>query len=267
MVYRDRFIAVVKSGGRILRNMGGVVTLPFGSEYTIFMRNQESRRAQVKVSVDGQDALDGKAIIIPANGSHELGGFMRGTAERFGFKFVQKTKEIAENRGDFIDDGMIRVEFAFEKPAPVINFHWNWPPYQPPIYHHHHHRHLNPWLNGQTYDTGGTTYTGNTGDVSADYSGMKSRTIDCSFTPTAAPVEDEGITVAGSDRYVQYQTAHIGRLEQSHVIVIRLRGTTETGTLVSQPVTTRDRLKCSVCGYKSRSHNQFCGRCGCNLSA
>jgi hypothetical protein len=57
MVYKERFVAVIKHGGCILRDNGGIVTLPFGSEYTIFLRNLESRKVQVGVSIDGKDTM------------------------------------------------------------------------------------------------------------------------------------------------------------------------------------------------------------------
>jgi hypothetical protein len=35
MMYKERFIAVIKYNGKVLRERDDVVTLPFGSEYSI----------------------------------------------------------------------------------------------------------------------------------------------------------------------------------------------------------------------------------------
>ena len=118
MTHKDYFIVEVKYQGKILRMKDGAFYLPFWSEYSIFLKNLNSRRASVKVHVDGQDALDYSSLILEPNTSTELQGFLSGTVARNRFKFIQKTKQIQEHRGDRIDDGMIRVEFAFEKPKP-----------------------------------------------------------------------------------------------------------------------------------------------------
>jgi hypothetical protein len=59
MMYSNRFVCSVKVNGKILREQSGTVTLPFGCEYEILLKNLNSRRAMVSVSVDGKDATDG----------------------------------------------------------------------------------------------------------------------------------------------------------------------------------------------------------------
>jgi len=118
MTYKDHFVVEVKYDGKILRVKDGAVYLPFGSEYTLLLKNLNSKKASVKVHIDGQDVLDYSSLIIGGNGQAELEGFLSGTTARNKFKFIHKTKEIQEHRGDKADDGIIRVEFAFEKPKP-----------------------------------------------------------------------------------------------------------------------------------------------------
>jgi len=107
MTYKNYFVVEVKSKGKILRVKNGVISLPFGSEYSIFLKNLNSRRASVKVHVDGQDILDCHSLILEPNSGTELEGFLNGTVARNKFKFIQKTKEIQDHRGDKIDDGII----------------------------------------------------------------------------------------------------------------------------------------------------------------
>ena len=116
MTYADKFVAEVKQGGKILRVKDGAVFLPFGSEYSILLKNLNSKRASVKVSIDGEDVLDNHSLVLDVNASTELQGFLRGNVARNRFRFINKTKEISEHRGDRADDGLIRIEFAFEKP-------------------------------------------------------------------------------------------------------------------------------------------------------
>ena len=115
MTYADNFVVEVKQNGKILRVKNGAVYLPFGSEYSILLKNLNSVRAGIKVSIDGEDVLDNSSLVLDANSDTVLEGFLRGTVARNRFRFINKTQEISDHRGDRADDGLLRVEFAFEK--------------------------------------------------------------------------------------------------------------------------------------------------------
>lgn len=117
MVYQNNFVATVKVGNKILRENQNTVTVPFGSEYSIYLKNLSSVRALVRVSVDGQDATEGVWLIVPANSPLELERFIKnGNMSRGNrFKFIERTGQIEEHRGVGAEDGLIRVEYKFEK--------------------------------------------------------------------------------------------------------------------------------------------------------
>lgn len=122
MVYvkDSKFIAVVTHNGKILRDFKNEednfqVKLPFGEEYGLRFKNMNTTRVAVSVYVDGEDALDGSRIVVEPNESHDLEGFMKGNTVKNKFKFIEKTDKIKEHRGENIDDGMIRIEYQFEK--------------------------------------------------------------------------------------------------------------------------------------------------------
>jgi hypothetical protein len=56
--------------------VGNVVYLPFGSEYSIYIKNLSSKKAVATITVDGQDVLNGDGIIINGNDTSELEGFI-----------------------------------------------------------------------------------------------------------------------------------------------------------------------------------------------
>ena len=141
MVYRDKFVAVVKCNGQVLRERGEDVNLPFGSEYSLLLKNLESRRVSVDIQIDGKDVLNGSSLIILPNEEFELKGFLEGMSVRNRFKFIKKTKQIQDYRGDRIDDGIIRIEYAFEKRKPerktIIHehhYHERHYDYYPPLF-------------------------------------------------------------------------------------------------------------------------------------
>jgi hypothetical protein len=126
MMHKDLFIAVVKSGGRILRERDftraeASVQLPFGSEFSISMKNLHTERAAVRITIDGQDVLNGRDLIVMPNKELELERFLEDLRTGNRFKFIKKTEEISEHRGDKIDDGFIRVEWQYEKPLTLNN--------------------------------------------------------------------------------------------------------------------------------------------------
>lgn len=245
MTYKDRFVVEVKLNGKILRVKDDCVYLPFGSEYSLYLKNLNSRRASVNISIDGQDVLDGNSLIIDGNSSFELEGFLDGSTARNKFKFIQKTKQIQDYRGDKIDDGLVRVEFAFEKPR----------------------------FKGIVF--GGCSFDGRVYTYHNDYMRSIAPPTDVFYSSNvnvghsllnednSAPQQDEGITVKGSEVHQSFMETYVGDLEDSEVIVIQMKGQTEsTKTEVKKPITVKTRLTCKTCGKRSSSRNKYCPNCG-----
>jgi len=305
MVYKDRFVAVIKCGGKVLREKDDTVTLPFGSEYSLLLKNLESRIAVVKVTVDGQDAIDGSLILQP-NSQCELEGFLKGHEVKNRFRFIQKTEEIVEHRGDRVDDGIIRVEYRFEKKVEyeevirrrrVITEPWR--PYQPWPYWYPRCTgcYCDPCCCTRYYYGGTTIKTDDDSSVNYTFTNSDGETkvgtfnhnqssdvqlMNCSIgsetqaagfvtdqdavQESAKPAEDEGITVPGSASNQSFNFGAHGELESNtHIIVLKLRGTKANKTKVEKPVTVKSRAKCPTCGTKSKSSADYCAKCGTAL--
>jgi len=114
MVYSKKLVTVVKHNGNIIREDAGIVRIPFGSEYSILMKNLSTQDCVVGVQIDSDDVLSDQKIIIRANTDHELLGFMNNDGVITNkFKFIQKTEKIFNYRGDRIDDGIINITFQY----------------------------------------------------------------------------------------------------------------------------------------------------------
>lgn len=254
MTYKDLFVAEIKSDGNILRIKDDTVYLPFGSEYSILLKNLNSRKASVNVEIDGQDVLDNNSLIIEPNSTSELEGFLKGIKATNKFRFIQKTKQIQEYRGDKVEDGLVRIEFAFEKEP--------WISETIKEVHHHYHNKI-PF-----------TYYGSNADWSYSESNNIARGISsdlnsshlASSVPLSAPLQDEGITVKGQEINYDYTYTNIGDLETSQVIVIKLSGLSNNGVkTIKKPLTVKSKLTCSICGKKSKSSSKYCSNCGTYL--
>jgi hypothetical protein len=255
MVYSNNFIAVIKHKGKILRDLNGVVRLPFGSEYSILLKNKDSRTAVANIEIDGEDVMGGHQYIVPGNSSRELKGFLKGLKATHKFRFIKKTKEISDFRGDRIDDGVVRVEFKYEQakkePTP-----WVVCP------------HRTRFKNSDSSADWQFTYTSST-DVGGNSYSLTNNlsSVNCCFMNS--PQLDEGITVKGSKADQNFQYGNVGVLEnQSYVIIIRLKGAVKSkGKVkkVKRPVLTRKKVQCQVCGRKWKSNLKFCGNCSAAL--
>ena len=270
MTYKDNLVVEVKCGGKIMRVKDEAVYLPYGSEYSLLLKNLDSRKASIKIHIDGQDVLDYSSLILKPNSTTELEGFLRGSDVSNKFKFIQKTKQIQDHRGDKIDDGLIRVEFAFEKEKKLIRKIIT-------EEHHHtyHHWNYNNWFSGvsdvrygSSGDVGNVDITCNAGDPIAKGVASTPRATNMVVTDSlgiesnSQPLADEGITVKGSESDQSFRYGSIGALEPSKVITIQLKGETSSGASIQQPVTVKTKLQCSSCGTKSKSSYKFCPNCG-----
>lgn len=267
-MYSEKLAIAIKSNGKVLREFGDTVKLPFGSEYSIFVKNLNSVRALVKIEIDGKDIADGTSFIVPANGSIDIERFLRNGNKDAGnrFKFIERTERVEKHRGGpQIEDGLIRIEYEFERePAPL--------------------RYYTPWYQPLWNQTPPTTYYGTSVD-SMDISvggarGMASSgqpmnmsyTSNVSYTSSKSAdivrsrsINEVGITAPGSVSEQKFVEGYIGALDGvKHVMVMRLIG--EVGNVkVTRPITVKSKPRCSSCGHLNKSTAKFCTECGTGL--
>jgi len=268
-MYQEKMVVCLKNNNKILREKEGIIQIPFGSEYSIYIKNLESRKAKVKISIDGVDVLNGQSLLVNPNDTTELEGFLNDCIAKNKFKFIPKTKETSEYRGDKIEDGLIRIEFWYEKLKPItqqINQVFNpispWITYKQPIY---------------DYSPTWITTTSNITSKSVQMDCLRSfdnNICTTSFTAQNCSLNnsvslksfEEGITVKGEEINQEFKYGNIGALEEnSHVIILRLQGFNDIGEKVEKVITVNDKLQCKICGKVSGSSSKFCDRCGSYL--
>lgn len=249
MVYLKKFVAVIKVNGNILREVNeNNVILPFGSEYSILLKNLDVRRAVVDVSIDGNDVLNDSRIVINGNEEMELFGILNNKEVKNKFKFIQKTEKVQKHRGNKIDDGLIRIKFGFEK---VEDYTF------PVTYTSHSFFHNSDTTRYGSRETF-LQLLGVTGDVIP----KASTQISCN---SFQPQQDEGITVAGSKVSQNFSTTPVNTIVDHEVIILKLKGVDKKQILVKTPVTVKTKIECPTCGTKSKSGTKFCAECGTNI--
>lgn len=119
-MHSNKLVTCIKVAGKVLRESGDKIFLPFGSEYSIFLKNLNSVRALVRVSLDGQSVTDGEDLVVYGNSQLNLERFLKKGNMESGnrFKFIERSAKVEAHRGIEAEDGLLRVEFQFEKVTP-----------------------------------------------------------------------------------------------------------------------------------------------------
>ena len=121
MMIAEKMIACLKVNGKILREVKDTVFVPFGSEYSILLKNLNSVRALVNIQIDGQEVCpDG--LVLDANREVDLERFVKDGNLSAGnkFKFIERTASVEKHRGVKAEDGIIRISFKYEKPQSLF---------------------------------------------------------------------------------------------------------------------------------------------------
>jgi len=246
-MYNQKLVASIKANSKVLREFKDTVYIPFASEYSILLKNLNTVRAVVNVFIDGENVVPGGLVIDPGR-TVDLERWIKNgnLSEGNKFKFIERTSAIEDGpRGIKMEDGLIRVEYQFEIPRPVIN--------------------IPQW--SSTTLTRGISSTGDwASPMGATYSTNASLNS-FNVTASAASFKNEtGITVPGSKSTQTFQTVTVGTLESTvHNIVLKLVGDLGDNKPVTKPVTVKAKPKCVTCGKQNRAHAKFCSECGTAL--
>lgn len=116
MMYNNKLVASIRTNGNILREFKDTVYIPFGSEYSILLKNLNTVRALINIYIDGDNIVPG-GLVLNAGQEIDLQRAIRNgnLSEGNKFKFIERTSNIEDHRGVKLEDGLIRVEFQFEK--------------------------------------------------------------------------------------------------------------------------------------------------------
>lgn len=281
-MYKSKLAIAIKHNGKILRETKDVVHLPFGSEFSVLVKNLNSRRVKFKLSIDGADALDDTEIIVNADSETEIKRFIRSgnMDEGNAFKFIERTSAIEDGpRGIKVDDGIVRVEFWFEKERPEIkikDIYWE----------KHHYRdyypQANPWYEhrlgsgiygsmargfGETVGAASSEATYSDAPPTASAQSINDIVADTiSKAEATASKNDIGITVPGSKVEQKFHTVYGFQSEEnSSVIILRLVGV--VGEVeITKPITVAHKPTCITCGRVNKANSKFCTDCGTALT-
>ena len=263
MMYNQKFAAAIKVNGKVLREFKDQVYVPFASEYSILLKNLNTKRAIVNVYIDGENQTP-SGLVIDAGREATLERSIKNNNLNEGnkFKFIERTGAVEAHRGIKLEDGIVRIEFEFEREQHnwymsnmVFNDSFTDGPYWTktgggvcgsagPAYS------TNSILRGR-----GTSATLNSVNISAQTVGA-----------LTSSYNDAGITVAGSKSDQKFKTVSgVYGDGTKHNIVLKLLGETPDNVPVVKEVTVKTKPKCTTCGRQNKHTAKFCTECGTAL--
>lgn len=251
MMYSNNFAAAIKVNGKILREFGDTVYLPFGSEYEIRLKNINTSRTKVTIEIDGENVTGGGLILNPSE-TVDLERFIRNgnLSEGNRFKFIERTNKIENHRGIKLEDGLIAIRYEFEITPPLFFQKTTIP--------------INYYVGG-----GGGRYTSNIRsglNASLEKSVSDINTNATLSASVALSVNETGITVEGSKSNQKFNTTlWNGSIGGTKVLNIKMLGETEENKKVREPVTVKTKLECKTCGTLNPATSNFCSECGTSL--
>lgn len=271
MMYNSKLVASIKANGKVLREFKDTVYIPFGSEYSILLKNLNTVRALINIYIDGDNIVPG-GLVLNAGQEIDLQRAIRNgnLTEGNKFKFIERTGKIEDHRGVKLEDGLIRVEYQFEKVYKRQDgVLWTNTVWQPSS--------MDSYYGGVMRST--TKSAPSYMEVTAACSDMSyattsmavgSATINASSTTlqsfNAAPQTETGITVAGSKSEQKFNTVSSFTCEpEKHNIILKLLGETEDNKAIREPITVKAKPKCTTCGKQNKATAKFCSECGTAL--
>lgn len=258
MMYNSKLAAAIKVNNRVLKEYGDTVYIPFGSEYSILIKNLNSTRAVVNIFLDGENVVP-NGLVVDAGREVNLERWIKNgnLSEGNRFKFIERTESIENGpRGIKLEDGVIRIEYQFELPPISISSMPTWQ--------------QNNILRGlDGYSISGSISTNSNwpkNTTLASGSSYVSPTGGMGSAQTLSYVNDTGITVPGSKSNQQFSTVYTGALESTkHSMVFKLLGDLGNNKPITKPVTVKAKPKCITCGKQNKAHAKFCVECGTAL--
>jgi hypothetical protein len=95
MMMNQKLVASIRANGKILREFKDTVYIPYNSEYSIVLKNLNTVRAIVNITLDGTDVCPG-GLVLMAGQTIDLERWIKNGNLSAGnkFKFIERTARI-----------------------------------------------------------------------------------------------------------------------------------------------------------------------------
>ena len=262
-MYRDGFSACVLLDGKVVKESGEQIVVPFESEYGLRLKNKYAEATAVDIYIDGQLVNEIGHILLAGNSSLDVDQWILKSGHAKKLLFTKLTNPKVDQPNDS-ENGRVEIRFYKPKanvksvPTELVIKHEYYPHY--PIwpgfddYYWMRYRPIYTTLNNAGYTTTNNSDTFNCNLNSTFTSDMK---IGChinnavhSFKPdntirSMSCSAEPGATVKGRDTAKKFNEVNMGFELQAEPTVITFK---IMGDRFQKPVVTKEY--CGECGYK-----------------
>jgi len=172
-MFYENLAVSIKVNGRFIKENKSEFNIPFGSEYVIYIKNQDSRDALIKnINIDGKNVLGNTQLIVKSNSFIELEGFVEYGNITNKFKFVEVSKVDSISAETSPENGQIRIEFCFTKKKEtkiveeITNHKDYYYPIYEPWYYPYYPKRTSPWISPFIYSNNNGYDSSNSENIS-----------------------------------------------------------------------------------------------------
>lgn len=271
MMYIGNLAVAIKVEGKVLKENGKVVYIPFGSEYSIFLKNLNTKDAVIDIEIDGNKVTrDG--IFLAARKSMDLERpITKNMNSGNKFKFIERTSSIDEVRDIKVMDGLIKIAFSYRKEVHVT--------FELIL--------TLQTLSNDTFDRCKLALEMNYGNIEESLTYLRENPRKCSYRLNSSGIlkgghsrgitsqsttdfmsyeNENGITVSGSKSNQSFVEVKPFTLEEEkHVLVFSTKGVTKDNQYVETPITGKSKKVCKTCFTPNDFDAKFCKECTTSL--
>jgi len=245
-MYSSNFVASVLVGGKIVREEGNTVKVPFGGEYCVRLRNKNNTLCIVDLYVDGELANTVGSLVLEGNSYYDVRGFLTKLGNHKKFQFVKLSDNRVRQPGE-LENGIIEARFYLQKQVERVKEVI----VERPIYIYND-RLINPWFqwNQEKFYTD-STFTSPcimpAGLLSANIVSEPASNYNCNGTNSKC---SNGATIEGQQFSEQFETVRLDVESKPTIIRIKLMGYQT------------DRNTCIYCQTRYERNDKYCKNCG-----
>jgi hypothetical protein len=253
-MYSNSFVVTICGCGNYADELSnGEVLLQFNTEYGIYLKNKNYRRAVAKIFIDGEN-VSGGGYIIPANQSITI--YRHADIDK-AFRFVSLTSKAAKAAGKSgpnpdKEKGLVEVRFYLEKERL----------YHLQIVRQDRYPYIKkeeqPWIEPypKPYKLPEIWCSSSDGIISSQ---------NCSYNVTNTTKFNDGCTVDGGQTGQSFTSSYCDTEETYTSIKLFLRGYNKKDKRFEGVSASKEVRYCPNCGAKPNKTDNFCSICGKRL--
>lgn len=120
-MYKEGFATAVLVDGRVVREENGISRIPFGTEYTVRLKNKYPEPVAADVFIDGKLVNEAGHLFVPGNGTVDLDRWIFKDKTDRKLQFVKLTEGGKGVEANEQENGVIEVRFYKPKKADQLS--------------------------------------------------------------------------------------------------------------------------------------------------